>query len=85
MQKWRYGCAPMAGTPLVGNNRKLRFVGHAASDNGPRAYSPEMSTPTRRAGLADGLDRCAAVTAARRKKSRDTKRQQFRRSKTLIF
>jgi hypothetical protein len=36
-----------------------------------------MSTPTRRAGLADGLDRCASVIAAQREKSQDTNHQQL--------
>jgi hypothetical protein len=40
-----YGRAPMPRPALVGNNRKLRYLGHGASDNRPRARYAAMSTP----------------------------------------
>jgi hypothetical protein len=50
LRKWRYGRTPMARTPLVSDNRKLRLVGHVVSHNGPRANLREMSTPAGNAG-----------------------------------
>jgi hypothetical protein len=50
-----YGCAPVPRSALVGNNRKLRYLGQIASDNRPRASYAAMSTP-----IADCLEAATA-------------------------
>src|SRR5260370_39491482 len=39
------GRSPVPRFALVGNNRKVRYLGHMASDKGPRALCHAMSTP----------------------------------------
>src|SRR5882762_5649461 len=39
-----YGRAPISRSALVGNNRKLRYLGHVASVGRPRASYAAMST-----------------------------------------
>jgi hypothetical protein len=42
-----YGRAPVTRSALIGNNRKLRYLGHVASGQRPRAHKPAMSTAAR--------------------------------------